>query len=95
MDGGSTDGTVESVKTQSVSYTHLDVYKRQLQYTLFYKMTSNIKVIYITKYKQKEILKRPDNFAYYIKSMMNTNFIDAVSYTHLDVYKRQVLLQYH
>lgn len=40
-------------------------------------MTSNIKVIYITKYNQKEILKRPDNFAYYIKSMMNTNFIDV------------------
>ena len=37
--------------------------------------------------KTKEMMKRTD-FALYL---MDVNNIDAVSYTHLDVYKRQLL----
>lgn len=40
-------------------------------------MLSSIKVLYITRYNQKEILDKPDNFAYYVKSMISTNFIDV------------------
>lgn len=40
-------------------------------------MSSKIKVLYITKYNQKEILEKPDNFTYYIKSIMNSNLIDV------------------
>lgn len=40
-------------------------------------MPVNIKVVYITKYNKKFILNKPDNFAYYIKSIMNSNLIDV------------------
>jgi glycosyltransferase involved in cell wall biosynthesis len=40
-------------------------------------MSSKIKVLYITKYNQKEISEKPDNFTYYIKSIMNSNLTDV------------------
>lgn len=39
-------------------------------------MSLNIKVLYITKYSQTEILNKPDNFNYYTKSMIRSNSID-------------------
>lgn len=40
-------------------------------------MPANIKVLYITKDNKEFILNKPDNFAYYIKSIMNSNLIDV------------------
>ena len=58
---------------EAVSYTHLDVYKRQFQnYALFRYMT-----IYDNVAFGLELQKMPKKL------------IKAVSYTHLDVYKRQ------
>lgn len=40
-------------------------------------MPVNIKVLYITRYNKEFILDKPDNFAYYIKSIMNSDLIDV------------------
>lgn len=52
-------------------------------------MPVNIKVVYITKYNKKFILNKPDNFAYYIKSIMNSNLIDVHLLNPLPLQKKQ------
>ena len=60
----------------AVSYTHLDVYKRQgLDAAM--------------EWQSEEFQKRSDITCVFNS---NISDITAVSYTHLDVYKRQVLL---
>ena len=70
---------VEHVGT--VSYTHLDVYKRQqfLFMNLDYARTERVQF-------------EDDDYYYYVKAVpKKTVAVRAVSYTHLDVYKRQIL----
>ena len=70
---------------QSVSYTHLDVYKRQLpdedQGYLFAALimpeARSLQLTTAAADKVSELIRQ------------NPNVKDAVSYTHLDVYKRQ------
>ena len=59
----------------SVSYTHLDVYKRQIFYHTENPDSTSL----------DDIDRNSVNDTYYIKAS-----VAAVSYTHLDVYKRQV-----
>ena len=72
----------------AVSYTHLDVYKRQvLLLTKLVKFVALNCIIYVLlpvrrlEFKKKELTRK--TYYPYIKK--------AVSYTHLDVYKRQAL----
>ena len=65
-------------RIQSVSYTHLDVYKRQVLYRPFETLSNG---------EQTKVL-----LAALFLNERNFLLIDAVSYTHLDVYKRQVLI---
>ena len=66
-----------------VSYTHLDVYKRQIQDfgTLYH--PTNALVFYQNNQGSK------DTYVEHFDMDKNGNPINAVSYTHLDVYKRQ------
>ena len=66
-----------------VSYTHLDVYKRQEE-----TMMGNIKGVTLKEVKQlKALAVRGAEAEQTVKQQANTI---AVSYTHLDVYKRQI-----
>ena len=58
----------------AVSYTHLDVYKRQLYETA---------LLHEAARRQAEIIRSVKSVQYELPSLM------PVSYTHLDVYKRQ------
>ena len=68
-----------------VSYTHLDVYKRQVLQIYF--DTDPAKRAKMTDI----ILNELNQFVDQGPSAENLNKVKAVSYTHLDVYKRQVL----
>ena len=79
----------------AVSYTHLDVYKRQLldSYAMVHDETNS------TVGVQQPVLFQTTNISNKITYNPNTGYfsipeagIYTVSYTHLDVYKRQVLL---
>ena len=63
----------------TVSYTHLDVYKRQ---EVLYAV---IGIVTVTEH----ILTSEEHLQLCIRTML-TNCTKSVSYTHLDVYKRQV-----
>ena len=64
-----------------VSYTHLDVYKRQVLYMLFCRLfaLTSLGIPFFAPVVPKQP-SSPDTFT-----------IGPVSYTHLDVYKRQVI----
>ena len=71
-------------ENETVSYTHLDVYKRQGLITL--------EALYIDGTKIEANANRytfvwRGSINYHLAVLLDT--IDAVSYTHLDVYKRQ------
>ena len=87
-----------------VSYTHLDVYKRQVC-DRGYEAYNNIAHLqqagwkYVMRIKEQEAfgiadgLQLPcyDEFDQYMElSLTRKNSLETVSYTHLDVYKRQV-----
>ena len=98
----------------SVSYTHLDVYKRQAEYLAEKTGTSwkgKLKIAVDALIPQvssfEELLSRLQAAGYAIKpgkyvscrapgqerfTRLKTLGADSVSYTHLDVYKRQTLL---
>ena len=61
--------------TGAVSYTHLDVYKRQVP-----RYYENLSVLHENTMPAR---------AYYIPASKRMDNLVAVSYTHLDVYKRQ------
>ena len=71
-------------KIQPVSYTHLDVYKRQLLKGVMEELKNR-------GYQAVHLLVAKDNVKA-LRSYDKLNFenVGAVSYTHLDVYKRQV-----
>ena len=68
----------------AVSYTHLDVYKRQPMYFLYRSSRENFM-------SSKTISVLPRSF-FTLSFIMTPEVSSAVpvSYTHLDVYKRQV-----
>ena len=69
-----------------VSYTHLDVYKRQV-YNLPDRdnIGANIYGLYLDPGENPQSIK---------ENTAQGNGIEAVSYTHLDVYKRQVYIRH-
>ena len=83
----------------AVSYTHLDVYKRQAKELK--KATQEYeKLLAEISGEQREIVRHStigrekssvceDDSALLQKFFTKQSFVDAVSYTHLDVYKRQ------
>ena len=94
---------------ETVSYTHLDVYKRQdKKHPLYNKLDINKNTNYYIQDRYINIYFNPykqsgDNTQYEFKIPYNAfknkievfnNFflinIETVSYTHLDVYKRQL-----
>ena len=95
---------VPIVKTNTVSYTHLDVYKRQVYRSKFVPtvfaarqfvnhghVTVNGKKVNIPSYRVKvgdvvEVKQKSRSMALVLEAL------ESVSYTHLDVYKRQVFV---
>ena len=77
-----------------VSYTHLDVYKRQVRATLFACATDESKPILtgaLFEVKEESIsVVALDGYRLAIYRDVPQNHRLPVSYTHLDVYKRQV-----
>ena len=78
----------------AVSYTHLDVYKRQTHY----RGTFNDGTQFDSSYDRGEPLEficgarqMIRGFDAAVADMEVGQIIDAVSYTHLDVYKRQTI----
>ena len=69
----------ESVTDEAVSYTHLDVYKRQ-----------DFGMERGTEYGLEQIYAVIDGRYRSGKPLIATTNLTPVSYTHLDVYKRQV-----
>ena len=75
----------------SVSYTHLDVYKRQI-YT-YGPIIHNDEVVKDMEKNGVTVINDLDELSYHEKGVMiiRSHGISTVSYTHLDVYKRQEL----
>ncbi|QCD86849.1 hypothetical protein DEO72_LG3g1377 [Vigna unguiculata] len=72
---------------EAVSYTHLDVYKRQLMYCL---AALNLPLgDDAVSYTHLDVYKR--QLMYCLAALNLPLGDDAVSYTHLDVYKRQLM----
>ena len=67
--------------TTAVSYTHLDVYKRQLQYL------KEKKQDFVTDSTNLEDDALRNKIRHHVVPLLES--INPVSYTHLDVYKRQ------
>ena len=89
---------IVTLTSSSVSYTHLDVYKRQGLFWQYYedldKIKSSESYISITKELYKKI--KTENGEELLKITAQTPLkvgdkvtVRTVSYTHLDVYKRQ------
>ena len=76
------------LSARSVSYTHLDVYKRQflnwVQKTKPHIKSETGLLLFVPTIKLTVYLRIPCRI--FINSLYNT---ESVSYTHLDVYKRQ------
>ena len=68
----------------AVSYTHLDVYKRQVLELKRFSRDYSIPIIGISSFN-RDNYTAPVNMA----SFKESGAIESVSYTHLDVYKRQ------
>ena len=62
----------------TVSYTHLDVYKRQEEREVKGMKKDMDKIQFEYRYEVQELMKVIDKY------------VKPVSYTHLDVYKRQM-----
>ena len=69
----------------SVSYTHLDVYKRQA-FTLIEMLVVLLIISVLLLLFVPNLTKQKDS----VKETGNAAVVKAVSYTHLDVYKRQI-----
>ena len=69
-------------RARAVSYTHLDVYKRQ---------PSNYYLTTVLSLSLQNIINNINNFMslYFIITSNSNLWVSSVSYTHLDVYKRQ------
>ena len=80
--------------SKSVSYTHLDVYKRQVQGRAISDrdVEGEKNVIVISSIMQKNLYGEgsdPIGREIKVETTYGTESFYAVSYTHLDVYKRQ------
>ena len=75
-------------EAMSVSYTHLDVYKRQVYYRVN-SLMNQVKMPAATAERVKGMVSIRDTVRELIAMQMEEI---AVSYTHLDVYKRQPLI---
>ena len=67
-----------------VSYTHLDVYKRQLLNSWLNQFTETTSLWYALS--RSYSINLPSSF-----STAHPSALESVSYTHLDVYKRQII----
>ena len=85
----------------SVSYTHLDVYKRQDEERVEVRVDGELVKVTPMEYKILLLLMKNPGRVFsadeiyervWNERAVNTDTIMAVSYTHLDVYKRQVPL---
>ena len=77
-------GSLRGHRPVPVSYTHLDVYKRQEM--------PDVKKSYWYAYENNLVVVHPstEELAHKVRAyILNPKGSDAVSYTHLDVYKRQ------
>ena len=72
-------------RVAAVSYTHLDVYKRQAWAIAGYGFRVVVSSFFADIHKNNEL----NNFV--LPVVVTEGFL-PVSYTHLDVYKRQVLI---
>ena len=75
-----------------VSYTHLDVYKRQVQYLtgfLYAPLREEFSHLSFDKPREKSILLSTGGTDPYNMAGRILAYGTPVSYTHLDVYKRQ------
>ena len=68
----------------AVSYTHLDVYKRQLLMRTIFSQNGIVNTLLLNA----GIIEKAIPF--WSNTMLARVMVVAVSYTHLDVYKRQV-----
>ena len=73
-----------AIRIITVSYTHLDVYKRQIR---------QIYILNLAELCEKEGIDFEDLFDSIVIGPTSKQTIRAVSYTHLDVYKRQIQQQ--
>ena len=71
-----------SNSSETVSYTHLDVYKRQLAQIAMWRNNYNLHVLQNFSMNQAQAIELCEWVMQQPKR--------AVSYTHLDVYKRQI-----
>ena len=72
-----------------VSYTHLDVYKRQEYEDTIDKISSFINYVFVIMEKDIGLEFISAIYSSQIRDLTSQSFLIAVSYTHLDVYKRQ------
>ena len=86
--------------TISVSYTHLDVYKRQVNIINVFIFSPKHYISRAVSYTHLDVYKRQFMFSFFHKFAPNRfgkRFVffyieNPVSYTHLDVYKRQTYI---
>ena len=72
----------------SVSYTHLDVYKRQVQHLLQHTQGPQFSGTHIAQ--KGTIVTTMGAPVFLLPAGVAGGAVDPVSYTHLDVYKRQL-----
>ena len=77
---------------EAVSYTHLDVYKRQEQYDVCIALEASLVDIVPSAKRARDLIEQVGSDR--LKVLLDpanliANSSEAVSYTHLDVYKRQ------
>ena len=75
---------------QSVSYTHLDVYKRQHQISRYWAILSSIPIM-DNRYFRNKMRQTLAQSTVLLNDARTVSV--PVSYTHLDVYKRQAYTQ--
>ena len=93
MEGGKPTviANAEGVRTTPVSYTHLDVYKRQNMKNRMIAWVSGVVLVVVTLMVIIVKLEPPRDGIIRAQAMKAMALaLTAVSYTHLDVYKRQV-----
>ena len=78
----------QSARHSPVSYTHLDVYKRQQIMHIFVNSTVSVLAIMLKLLHQKS---KTDLQCSPPRTLLSPFDTWPVSYTHLDVYKRQIL----
>ena len=88
---------VKAQVTETVSYTHLDVYKRQGEDCYIYnlaeiKIDSNVSIEHRNFFNTGGHDYKNTTCYIFAKPIIIEDEAWAVSYTHLDVYKRQIYM---